>query len=265
MVFEYHNYRDFLRASLCAKGGKARGYSLSAFSDQLSISVSHLSEVLNAKKSLSMELAFKIAVKLDLTDSETQYFCMMVQLEHERDPKFRTELEGRLSALSPKRRGQDLSLEMVKVISNWHHAAIIEMSSLHGFRITPANVALRLGISKSEATEAIQRLSKLELIERDRNGQYRKTKGYLYAESLIPQDSFKEFHRQFLEMTTEALMSQSPQERFSSTDVLAIDSKYLPEVSRLAREFSRALLELNEKSKIKDRVYALITHFIKVT
>lgn len=175
MIFECQDYRSFLKATLAEKAKSREGYSLRGFSEKIGVSNSFLSEVLGKKKSLSVELAFKIAVKLDLTETETQYLCFLVQLEQEKDPAFREELSKRLIALNPKRKAHDLSVDLFKVIADWYHHAILELTYLPGFKFEAKTVAKKLGITKVEAEIAMERLVRLELLELDDQGRYRKT------------------------------------------------------------------------------------------
>jgi uncharacterized protein (TIGR02147 family) len=265
MVFEHRDYREFLKTTLTEKASSREGYSLRAFAQKVGVSSSFLSEVLNAKKSLSVELAFKIAVKLDLTETETQYLCVLVQLEQEQDPEFREVLVKRLQRLNPNRITHDLSADLFKSIADWHHYAILEMTYLSGVRLESALIAKKLGISKIEAELALDRLVRLELLEKNaKTGRYAKAHSYVLAQSQIPNGALKQFHQQILEKAIESLKTQSPDERMSATDVIPIDSRHLAKVDRLSREFSAAVLKLSEESKVKDSVYALSVHFFNV-
>jgi uncharacterized protein (TIGR02147 family) len=265
MVFEHRDYRAFLKTTLAEKAKIREGYSLRGFSEKIGVSNSYLSEVLSEKKSLSVELAFKIAVKLDLTESETQYLCLLVQLEQEKDPAFREELSKRLHALNPRRKTHDLSVDLFKMIADWYHYAILELTYLPGFQFEAKALAKKLGITKVEAELAMERLERLELIEKDESGRYRKTHSYVLAGSQVPNGALKQYHKQILEKAIESLQSQTPKERMSATDIVPIDSRHLPEVDRLSQEFSSAVIKLSEKSKVKDSVYALSVHFFNLT
>lgn len=265
MIFEHSDYRTFLRQALAEKSKQQEGYSLRAFAEKLRISNSYLSEVMNGKKALSVDLAFKVALKLNLTDLETQYFCLLVQLTQEEDPVYREEFQKRLNGLNPKRKTHDLSVDLFKIISEWYHLPILEMTYLPGFRATPEYLTRKLGISKSEAELALKRLFRVELLEKDEKANVKKAHNYILTESSVPNSAFKNYHKQILGKAMESIDEQSPKERMSATDVLAIDSKYLPEVDRLSQEFSAAIMRLAEKSKIKDSVYALSVHFFNLT
>ncbi len=251
--------------TLNEKAKSLKGYSLRGFAEKIGVSNSYLSEVLNSKKSLSMELAFKVAVRLDLTEIETQYLCLLVQLEQEKDPAFREELSKRLKSINPMRKSHDLSVDIFKTIADWYHYAILELTYLSGFEFNAANAARKLGISKVEAEVAIDRLERLELLEKDKKGRYRKTHAHFVAQSHVPNGALKQYHGQILEKAIESLKLQTPKERISATDTLPIDSKYLGEVDRLSRQFSSAVIKISEKSAVKDSVYSLSVHFFKLT
>jgi transcriptional regulator with XRE-family HTH domain len=220
--------------------------SLRAFSQKVGFSNSYLSEVLSGKKSLSVEGAFKIAIKLVLTEAETQYLCLLVQLENEKDPVFREELTKRLETINPNRKPFDLSVDL--------YQSHFGLASLRDF-----------GISKVDAELAIERLKRLELLEQDRHGRYKKAHNYIVTQSQIPNEALKSHHKQILEKAIECLDTQKPKDRLSATDIVAIDSKYLPEIDRLSREFSAAVMKLAEKSTVKDRVNALSVHCFSLT
>ncbi|MGZ3695539.1 MAG: TIGR02147 family protein [Bdellovibrionota bacterium] len=265
MLFEHHDYREFLRNTLSKKANGNESYSARAFSEKLGISTSFLSEIMSAKKNLSVDLAFKIAIKLNLTEAESQYFCMMVQLEQEKDPLFREELSRRLADLNPKRKSHDLSADLFRSISEWFHSAILELSYVAGPALSPELAVRALGISKIDAEAAFERLLRLELLEKDAKGRITKSHNYVTSQSHVPSSALKEYHRQYLSKASDALIASTPQERMSSTDVMAFDSRQLDKVDRLSQEFTAAVMKLAEKAKTKDAVYALSVHFYPLT
>lgn len=265
MLYNHPDYRTYLKSSFSKKDGARDGYSLRAFSERLSVSNSYLSEILNGKKALSLEMASKFAIKLNLTDTETRYFCLLVQIDQEKDPYFREEFSKRLNELNPNRPGHDLSADMVHVIADWYHSAILELTYLQGFTFNAENISKSLNISKVEAEVAIDRLLRLELLTKDNKGRITKSHDYVFSEAPIPNTAFKKLHGQILAKAHEALRNQTPQERISSSDILAIDSKYLKKIDQLSREFSSAVLKYADRSKVKDNVYALSVHLFRLT
>lgn len=265
MIFEHANYRAFLKTELADRVAANGSYSLRAFSQHLGLSNSFLSEVFQGKKALSTEAALKAALKLGLSEAETHYFCLLVQLECEKDPSFRESIETKLRTMNPKRATTDLSMDAFRVISDWYHFAILELTHVAGFALTPSSAASRLGIAKAEADAAIDRLLRLELLEKDDQGRLRKTQEYVLARSSDTNQALRKFHKQLLDKARDALSEQSPRERVSSSDIVPIDSKYVEDVRKLSDRFTAELLEISNRSKHKDRVYCLSVHFFDLT
>jgi uncharacterized protein (TIGR02147 family) len=224
-----------------------------------------LSEVLQGKKSLSADASLKVALRLELNETESRYFCLLAQVESEKNPTYRETLEQKLKALNPKRKTRDLSLDVFRAISDWHHLAILELTYLTAFELTPKSAAKRLGISPIEADAAIERLLRLELLKRDENDILRKSTDYVIAQSPETNSALKAFHAQTLEKAMGALKAQDPNERVSSTDVVPFDPKYIPEVRKLSDQFTSELIKISEKSKQKHQVYCLAVHFFNLT
>ena len=265
MILEHTHYRQFLKAILAEKTSKNGAYSLRSFAQKLGFSNSFLSEVLNGKKSLSTDGALRIAVKLSLTEIETQYFCLLVQIESEKDPEYKSLLNDKLIALKPITKRFDLSSDFFRVISDWYHLAILELTQLKGPKLTPKLAAKRLQITEIQAETAIERLIRLELLERTSEGHLKKTKEYILAQSQIPNSAIKKFHKQLLEKAMHAVDDQTPAQRVSNTDLIPMDSRYLAEAKQIIDRCSDDIVNLTKKSKVKDEVFCLTTHFYKLS
>ncbi len=167
MIYEHKSYRSFLREVLADRTNKNPKYSLRAMAKNLGFASSSLSEVMTGKSGFSLPSARKIAAKLELSSEETEYLCLLVQLESSEDPEIRESLLTRLTSLMPKKLMiHDLGVDHFRQISEWYHSAILEMAELYHFELSPIKVAKRLGISKIEAEVAIERMFRLGLLKK---------------------------------------------------------------------------------------------------
>jgi uncharacterized protein (TIGR02147 family) len=265
VIFEHVNYRTFLRASLEEIAAGRDGYSLRAFAEKVGIAASHLSAAMSGKKPLSVDAALRIAVKLGLSELESQYFCLLVQLEAEPDPEYRCVLQERLNRINSARRVHDLSVEAFRAVSEWYHFAILELTYLKGFHISPSSVSKILGIAKPEAEAAIGRLLQLELLEETSPGQFAKVEKAFFVKSDVPSAAIRKFHKQLLAKAAASLDQHSPDDRVNRTDLLPFDSKGLERVRALADRFASDVIKISESSKVRDGVYSLSVHFFELT
>jgi uncharacterized protein (TIGR02147 family) len=267
MIFEHTNYRSFLKTIISDKKKKNPSYSMNALALQVGLGQSALSQVLAGKKNLSMESANRIANKLALTEVESEYFKVIIQIEVTKDFELKKSLLARAQSLNPIQEVRELSVDFFSTIADWYHLAIKNMIGLEGFTFTSAAIAKRLGISKLDAEVAIERLIRLEMIELDPKNpnNYRVVKNYTITRSAIPNDALRKFHRQMLEKAIDSLTTQSPQEKIVGSETFAFSPELLPAANVILEDCFRKMTDLAKKSKNQTEVYHLGLQFFNLT
>lgn len=267
MIFEHHNYRTFLREVLSQRTQANPSYSLRALARSLGLSGSQLSEVMSGKNNLSSTSARKVAVELDLNSRETDYFCLSVQIETEKSLEVREKLIEKLNEYRPVHRAvNDLSIDVYRQIADWHYAAILELVSLTNFKLSPESISEKLNISKIDATVALDRLERLELLIKDQNGNWYKPKDELLFASKEKSSAMRSHYRQILEKVSQSLDDQEPfKERLSGYETLAFPAQAMPEAQQIFDRFFEDMIKLSKKYPKKNDVYHLVAHFLNLT
>ena len=266
MIFEHADYRSFLKRTLAEKISRNPSYSLRGFARTLGIHHSMLVAIFQNKKRLSAERAPLIAEKLGLATDEREYFSLLVELETAKHPDAKARVLDRLGVFrqrSPKH--VDLSVDHFRMIADWYHLPILQMVDRPEFSLTPTEISDRLGIQPIEAEAALERLERLDLIERGVDGHYVKTRGDIRVASPNANDGLRRFHEQMLRKAIESLTSQSHPERQTQTQTVAFDPADLPELDRLTDEFFERAVQLSEQGKKRDQIYHLSTVFFNLT
>lgn len=248
------DYREILRRELETRCARKRGYSLRAFARDLEISPPSLSLILNGRQGLSVSAARRIAERLSLSPHEAGLFCVSVESEHARSAKQRQLARSRLKNYDTT--GTTLGLDSFRLMSDWYHFAILELTETSAFQSTPKWIARALGISENTAKAAIARLLRLGLLEA-RDGVLRQTKGFVATPSGVPSDALRKFHSQILGKAEEALFTQAVDMRDFSAIVMPISRQDLPWAKEQIKIFRRSLMERLEQAQTKDRVYSL--------
>lgn len=265
MLIGSQDYRQYLKAVLEERMSANPLYSLRAFARDLKISPQMLSFVLNKKKGLSPETAAEIAERLELDPAEASYFVDLVTWLHSRSEQSRKiaryRIDERISA-SPKYR--PLDVEAFKIISDWYHYAILELTFCPDFQSDPKWIAERLGISAHEASQALERLLALELLEKDKKGRLIKTELNISASYGTPSAALRKLARQLLQKSIDSLETQSIEERDITNITMAIDPALLPEAKEMISSFRKKLCAFLEQGK-RTEVYTFAPSLFRIT
>lgn len=165
-------------------------YSLRAFAKYLEMSPTSLSFILSGARPLARKRFVEIADKLNLDPKERELFF-----------KHKT---GDLKSTTEKSDYQTLTMDVFSVISDWHHYAILSLLEIPCEKLEAKWVSSRLGISVIEAKDAIERLKRLELIEKTKDGWKQKGPS-ITINNTYTTTTAKRFNKQLLEKAMESL------------------------------------------------------------
>jgi len=261
----YESYHDLLQQEFEKRKQINSAYSLRAFARDLGFSAPRLSQVLNKKQGLSVSAAEDVAEKLKLGQEEKDWFCDSVGALHARNFKKREEFSKKIEAYKENAKSfTELQLEYFKVISDWYHFAILELTYLEDFQSDKNWIAETLGITLTEVIEAIERMKSLNLI-REVDGKLEDVFQYLATGNDIPSLSLKKFNIQLMKLAMEALYDRDIHEREFSSNVISISKEQLPEYKQKLRDFRNQFdFEAGNNPK-KDAVYCLSMQFFELT
>jgi uncharacterized protein (TIGR02147 family) len=265
MIFECADYRTFLKRTLSERVLKNPSYSMRSLARQLEMAPSMLSSVLNGKRNLSVTNAYKIASQLELADGESEYLALLVQLESADTLERKAAIQTKLRSLNPDHGIHDLTVDRFRMISNWYHLPILEMSEMRGVEVNASSVSALLKISKTDAELALDRLERLELLERDDQGLYRKVHDNLLATSELPDEGLRAYYRQMFSKAIDSVDTQTPQEKLIGSFNVAFDPAQLEEAKALLKDFFMKIGKLASKGRNRRKLYHLSSVFFDLT
>lgn len=264
MVYEYSSYRSFLKQVLVQRKKKNLRYSLRAMAKQIRLTPAGLSQVMNGRKHLSVETAYRIAESLGLDDTQTEYFTTLVESEKTKSLEHKDVLLRKIRALYPQAEVTCLEADSFKLIADWYHFAILRLTELEKFEPSSKWISKSLGITTEEADLAVERLLRLGLLKK--NGKtVTKPNANPRAVSNMPNDALRSFHRQTLLKAMESLQEQLPSEKFIGSETIAIDKSTLSELERESEKFFNRVLAIAAKGKKKNHVYHVGVQIFKLT
>jgi uncharacterized protein (TIGR02147 family) len=260
------DYRNILKEELESRFQRNSHYSLRAFARDLGVSPARLSDSLAGRAGFSTTVADQIAKKLGFGKEEREYFCTLVEMNHARSKSQRAAAAEKLQSLKSNVSSdyQQVQIDSFKVISDWHHFAILELTAIDGFKSEAQWIADQLEISVFSVEQAIERLIRLDLLEKKKDVLVA-TEARTASPSGIPSDAIKKFHTQVLEKAMNAIQVQGVDERDFSTTFMSIDRSRIPEAKEKIKKFRREFSQEFANSSKKENVYCFSTQFFNLT
>lgn len=229
-IFSFNDPIDFLNYQLKLKKNKNPKFSLRSWSAQLDYqNPSLLSQVLSRKRKINSPLLKKIISNLKLSGAQKKYFEVLILYKKSKTLDEQKLYLDIIDELRPKSSKfvRSIDIELFKVISDWHHTAILELLNLKDFQSNPVWIrkALNYEVSTSEIEDAIKRLISLKLIEKSKTGKLvRRQNESLLLESNFSSSAIQSFHKKMLDKASRAIESQSTEDRDLRGSTLAIKS-----------------------------------------
>ena len=253
------NFATFLNSELVRRQTTNTSYSLRAFARDLNIEPSLLSKILRKKIPVTLKMLERLAPSAGLNEPDIAVYREYVK---------NTEGMKHFDTLQDKQ----IRHEEFKLIQDWYHITIVELTLLSDFEPTAAWISKKLGISESEASMAVERLITLGFLEKTEDGHFKKS-GHGSPGLRIVSDDYPSYIKalrqsihQFGDKAMEAMHEISPAHRANTTLTVAIDSSLVADAKKKIVNFTRSLVdELEKKSKTKNHVYELMVSFFPLT
>ena len=246
------DFRSLLQEELIARCRRNSSYSLRSFAKSMGISHSALAEMMNGKRKITKNSIEKLGLTLGLSFDDIIQFQGI----------------SHIGISAPQISNyQQITIDQFAVISDWYHFAILELIKIKDFPHTTADFSRALGISRSEANIALERLLRVGIIEQTKEGHYSEMNGGFatnISENLTSIGSRK-LQKQILEQSIEALMNVSIEQRNHTSMTMAIDPKLIPEAISRIKKFRRELTEFLEASGDAKEVYQLSLSLFPIT
>ena len=139
------------------------------------------------------------------------------------------------------------------------------MRNVYKFDLTNESAAAALGISKTEAQYAIDRLIRLELLVINKKNKLHKASNILLSNSDIPNSALRKYHEQTLLKAIHSLTTQSPAEKFIGSETFAFDVADLSKASEIIEECFSKITALAGTKKNKKNVYHMGVQLFNLT
>lgn len=224
-------------------------YSMRAFAEFLGIHSGSLSQILKGKRVVSDRQLIKLSERLGFTESEAK-------------SQFTTSnTNNDFSNLNRSYSAEQLTQDTFKIISEWHHFAILEMTLLADFTPDSKWLSKKLGLSEAECLMAVERLKRADLLIFENDAWQARYKNVSTIGMTDTSLALRRMQKSILQKAIDALDEVDVSLRDQSTLTVAINQKDLPKVKDRITEFRRSLNQELGQSHGFDQVYNLTIAF----
>ena len=166
-IFDYDDYRVFVKDYIAAKNNKGIRLSLRQLTAKLGISsTSYLSRVLSGHRNLSKENAEKLAHELQLSGDEEKYFLLLVRYCSEEDEISKKALFEKILFQRESSEDYLLRQSQYKYFSEWYYPVVRHVAAFADWNNDYDLLAglVQPKITSEQAQKAIEDLLTLGLI-----------------------------------------------------------------------------------------------------
>jgi uncharacterized protein (TIGR02147 family) len=192
-IFEFEDYRVFLRTYLGSEANQAAGARKKLLVDT-GISTSLLTQILSEAKQLSSEQAYEVALHLNFSEKETDFFLNLVEIGRAGSVKLKERLRSKMALMradslkvSSRVSGSVTLTDEEKALyySNWIYSGIRNLIPT-GQGKTIKDIALKLNLAENVVEKATQMLMDFDLLGKDDKGNFIYSRGYTHLDSNNP-------------------------------------------------------------------------------
>lgn len=268
-LFEYTDYRVFLRDYYQARKEGQPGWSLKSWATKLNLrGKSMLAMVLNGQRHPGRALTQSIVSYFEFPLEQAEYFYDLVEWQKNanREGGLSTLLLERLAKKRKTGTFELLDLDTFALISNWYFPVLRELFQVQGFQLDANWISHQLlgELTPAEVRDAIKLLYRLGILKKNATGKVELAQPHIATDSDIANEGIKRFHEQTLDRIKKSLRTVEPEEREVLSSTFVVKQRDLPKAKRMLRELANQFADSLE-SPNGDRVYQLQISFIPTT
>lgn len=258
-LFEYLNYRDFLKDAYEERHAAEWRFSHRFIAEKAGIDGSMFNKILQGKRNLTPRLVQVFADLFCNDGREKQYFADMVSFNQAKNHSESRQYLEKLVA-TKECKVENVARDQFEYFDHWYHAVIRELITFYPYVGDDAALGLmvRPPISASQVKSSVALLERLSMIRKNpETGFYEQTQGLISSGSESYSTAVNSYIQQNLDVATSAIDRFEREERNLSTLAFGCDEDTYKELVEMVRRFRREVLAKVNQCQKPNRVFLL--------
>lgn len=257
-VFDYSNYRSFLRVSYEAKKRENPLWSYQVWANKIGLSSgTTLSKILQGHRDPGPTATSRLCDYFGFDDEEREYFEDLVKLHKvQNDPRLSLVIVKRLNRRS---KGESniriLSQDEFEMISKWWFYGIRQLSRVVELKNDPEWISerLRFPVSPKQVKAAVDLMLQHGLLMVDERGILQLDDFGLDTKSDVGSEALKCYHEGIVRVAAEAVRQVPRDQRYFRAKTLSVSKKDLPRMKEAVENFFQqfqATFDVNDGDEV---------------
>lgn len=267
MIFEYDDYRIFLKDFFNAKKREKPSFSQRYFAKKVGFNAHNFcSLVIKGKRNLSIESIQKIIKGLGLFGKVGTYFENLVYLNQAKTLADKEYYFKRVKKIGNKTKFYQLHKDQFFFYEKWYYPVIRELLTLAEWKEDFSLLAklVRPPIASLEAKEAVELLLNTGMVKKDENGIYSLSDEFVTSEG-VPEFIKKKARRDVLLKGIDTIDTIAPPEKYAAYSTITMSKGLYKEVRELLDDTREKILSLVAEDKTPDEVYEVVLQVFPVS
>ena len=266
-IFEYFDYRLFLRDYYDVRKADERNFSYRWFAQRAGFNSSGLySSIVRGKVNLTDNTIPKFAAAMKLEPNEEAYFRLMVDYTHASTAQARQEIFDQMVPLMPEKIRR-AKLDQREYYSDWRYTAVHQALAVCDVRDDFAELGSLFDppMTPDEAKRAVELLASLGLAKRGPTGRWETTTATLLGGAEVGVAAIRAYQASLIEQGKLALERIPKERRHVSTTTVSVSPEGKERILRKLAETQREIFEIAKSDVGETEVCQLNFQFFPLT
>jgi uncharacterized protein (TIGR02147 family) len=259
-LFEYTDYRKFLKDYFRSKKKENKTFSLKILADRAGFKArDYILRVMNGSRNLSQSGAFMLSQALRLSEKEADYFRNLVGFNQAASTREKEFFLAKMTEIGKYGKVQKLRREQFAYLSEWYYSALRSLLPVIGFGDDYAEIGRFLDppLTSAQVRKAIDLLVQQGLLTRDASGAYGVPESRLTAGDEVSSVALSRFHRQSLDLARRAMDVFSSAERDISGITMSLSREGFDKMKAAIQAFRKKAMSIADEDVNEERAYQL--------
>lgn len=258
-IFEYVDYRLYLKDYFEERKAADRRYSYREFGEAMQVDTSNVHKLLNGKVHLPAR-CYSFAIDyLRLAGRSAEYFILLVTYARARSGNVRGDILQKAMALREIACRQIDETHLDQYFGDWWVVAIRSILDVMDGRAVAGEISKRLvpNVNEWDVARALDALLALGMVRKGSSGRLVSTDAHVTASGEIKTRAVRRYQETIFTLASESVRRFAPDERDISTITMSVDADAVSRIREILKECRRQIQIEVDEARNPDRVMQL--------